>query len=188
MDKRHQPYRQCIGCRKVRPKDELLRFVSDLPAGAVLDLGCTKPGRGFYLCPSERCFADAFRNRRTRSAYFRKQEQASEFMQEVQKALLNMIKQDLTRLSRMNCLVENRRGEAGIRQGDLVLSCPEGHAEETGKKHTDASAGTARVFRLPAEYGCSGGFVVVTGESPIRKRLAKNLGKYEVLSSKGLAI
>ncbi|MFY9397143.1 MAG: YlxR family protein [Desulfomonilia bacterium] len=188
MDNRHQPYRQCIGCRSVRPKDELLRFVRDSSAGAVPDAGNTRQGRGFYLCPSERCFSKAFRNRRTRTAYFRKQQQAMELVQETQNTLLKVIEQDLARLSKMNRLVGDGREEAGVRQGDLVLCNPEGHAEETGKTHTDASTGTARAYRLPAECGCSGGFVVVTGESPLMKRLAKNLRKYEVLSSKGLAI
>ena len=46
------PMRQCVGCREMRPKKELVRVVKS-PEGAIsLDFRGKAPGRGAYLCPN----------------------------------------------------------------------------------------------------------------------------------------
>jgi uncharacterized protein len=47
----HAPMRTCTGCRRVRPKIELVRLAISGSTGQVtLDPTCTSPGRGAYLC------------------------------------------------------------------------------------------------------------------------------------------
>ena len=49
------PMRQCLGCREMKPKRELLRVVRS-PEGAVsLDLRGKASGRGAYVCPNTDC-------------------------------------------------------------------------------------------------------------------------------------
>lgn len=51
------PLRQCLGCREMKPKRELIRVVKS-PVGEVsLDFNGKKPGRGAYLCPDVKCLA-----------------------------------------------------------------------------------------------------------------------------------
>ena len=51
------PMRQCLGCREMKPKKELIRVVRS-PEGALsLDFKGKKPGRGAYLCPNPACLA-----------------------------------------------------------------------------------------------------------------------------------
>ena len=51
MSKVHIPIRTCVGCRKRRPKGEMIRFT----AGG-LDSGSRQGvGRGMYLCPDAAC-------------------------------------------------------------------------------------------------------------------------------------
>ena len=46
------PQRQCLGCREMKPKKELIRVVRS-PAGEIsLDFRGKAPGRGAYVCPS----------------------------------------------------------------------------------------------------------------------------------------
>ena len=53
------PMRQCVGCREMRAKKELIRVVRS-PEGAVsLDFKGKLPGRGAYVCPSQACLARA---------------------------------------------------------------------------------------------------------------------------------
>ena len=53
------PMRQCIGCREMKAKKELIRVVRS-PEGAItLDSRGKSPGRGAYLCPSAACLAKA---------------------------------------------------------------------------------------------------------------------------------
>jgi predicted RNA-binding protein YlxR (DUF448 family) len=52
------PQRRCLGCREVKPQPELFRLVAE--AGRVAP-GRGKPGRGAWLCRSERCAREALK-------------------------------------------------------------------------------------------------------------------------------
>ena len=57
------PLRQCLGCREMKPKRELVRVVR-APDGAVsLDFKGKSPGRGAYVCPNEECLKKAVKSR-----------------------------------------------------------------------------------------------------------------------------
>lgn len=53
------PMRQCVGCREMKPKKELVRIVRS-PEGAIsLDLRGKASGRGAYVCPQTECLRKA---------------------------------------------------------------------------------------------------------------------------------
>ena len=57
------PLRQCLGCREMKPKAELVRVVRS-PEGTVsLDLRGKAPGRGAYVCRSADCLKKALRSK-----------------------------------------------------------------------------------------------------------------------------
>ena len=57
------PQRQCVGCREMKNKKDLIRVVKS-PAGEVsLDFSGKKPGRGAYVCPDPVCLAKARKTR-----------------------------------------------------------------------------------------------------------------------------
>ncbi len=56
---RNEPQRSCLGCRKVKDKDELLRFVLAPDRTLVPDLQAKLPGRGAYTCLSRSCVREA---------------------------------------------------------------------------------------------------------------------------------
>ena len=59
MAQKKVPMRQCIGCREMKPKRELIRVVKS-PEGVIsLDPKGKLPGRGTYLCPQATCLAKA---------------------------------------------------------------------------------------------------------------------------------
>lgn len=63
------PMRQCVGCREMKPKRELIRVVRS-PEGAVsLDFRGKLPGRGAYVCPNEACLARARKSRALERAF-----------------------------------------------------------------------------------------------------------------------
>ena len=63
------PMRQCVGCREMRPKKELVRVVKS-PEGAVsLDFRGKAPGRGAYLCPNAECLKKAIRAKALERAF-----------------------------------------------------------------------------------------------------------------------
>ena len=63
------PLRQCLGCREMKPKMELIRVVRS-PEGAVsLDFKGKLPGRGAYVCPSSECLARVRKSRALERAF-----------------------------------------------------------------------------------------------------------------------
>ncbi|MBR1497972.1 MAG: YlxR family protein [Oscillospiraceae bacterium] len=53
------PMRQCLGCREMKPKKELIRVVRS-PEGEISIDGRGKAnGRGAYLCPNPACLKRA---------------------------------------------------------------------------------------------------------------------------------
>ena len=63
------PLRQCLGCREMKPKKELIRVVRS-PEGAVsLDFKGKLPGRGAYVCPNSECLAKARKSRALERAF-----------------------------------------------------------------------------------------------------------------------
>ena len=63
------PMRQCLGCREMKPKKELIRVVRS-PEGVIsLDFKGKAPGRGAYLCPSEACLKKAVKSKALERAF-----------------------------------------------------------------------------------------------------------------------
>jgi len=63
------PMRQCLGCREMRPKRELIRVVRSPDGEVSLDFGGKKPGRGAYMCPSETCLKRAIKTKALSRAF-----------------------------------------------------------------------------------------------------------------------
>lgn len=57
------PMRQCLGCREMKPKRELLRVVRSPEGEVSLDMRGKKPGRGAYVCPKAECLKKAVKSR-----------------------------------------------------------------------------------------------------------------------------
>ncbi len=57
---KHVPQRCCIACRRVAPKQELIRIVAS-PEGVMVDETGKKKGRGAYICPVLECWETALK-------------------------------------------------------------------------------------------------------------------------------
>lgn len=57
------PLRQCLGCREMKSKKELMRVVRS-PEGVIsLDFKGKSPGRGAYVCPNDQCLKNAVKSK-----------------------------------------------------------------------------------------------------------------------------
>jgi len=63
------PLRQCLGCREMKPKRELIRVVKSPEGEISLDFKGKKPGRGAYLCPRPDCLAKVKKSRALERAF-----------------------------------------------------------------------------------------------------------------------
>ena len=63
MQQKRIPMRQCVGCREMKPKKELIRVVKS-PEGTIsLDFRGKAPGRGAYVCPDPACLKRAMKSK-----------------------------------------------------------------------------------------------------------------------------
>lgn len=76
------PMRQCVGCREMRPKKELVRVVKSPEGEISLDFRGKAPGRGAYLCPQMECLKKAIRAKALERAF------SCQIPQEVQSQLI----------------------------------------------------------------------------------------------------
>lgn len=63
------PLRQCLGCREMKPKKDLIRVVRSPEGEISLDFRGKKPGRGAYICPNGECLAKARKSRALERAF-----------------------------------------------------------------------------------------------------------------------
>lgn len=63
------PMRQCLGCREMKPKRELIRAVKSPEGEISLDFRGKKPGRGAYVCPNPECLAKARKSKALERAF-----------------------------------------------------------------------------------------------------------------------
>jgi len=55
------PMRQCLGCREMKPKRELIRAVRSPEGNISLDFKGKASGRGAYVCPDPQCLKKAIK-------------------------------------------------------------------------------------------------------------------------------
>ncbi len=57
------PMRQCIGCREMKPKQELIRVVRPPEGELTVDFRGKMNGRGAYVCHNTACLKKAVKSR-----------------------------------------------------------------------------------------------------------------------------
>ena len=63
------PMRQCLGCREMKPKKELIRVVRSPEGEISLDFKGKASGRGAYVCPDPRCLKKAIKSKALERAF-----------------------------------------------------------------------------------------------------------------------
>lgn len=67
MSNKKIPMRQCVGCRQMKAKKEMIRVIKagseEEETTISLDATGRKNGRGAYICPNSKCLADAIKSK-----------------------------------------------------------------------------------------------------------------------------
>ena len=69
MQQKKIPMRQCLGCREMKPKRELIRAVRSPQGEISLDFKGKAPGGGAYVCPNRDCLKKAIRSKALERAF-----------------------------------------------------------------------------------------------------------------------
>jgi len=63
------PMRQCLGCREMKPKKEMIRAVRSPQGEISLDFKGKAQGRGAYICPNMDCLKKAIKSKALERAF-----------------------------------------------------------------------------------------------------------------------
>ena len=63
------PMRQCLGCREMKPKKELIRVVRSPEGEISLDFKGKASGRGAYICHDPQCLKKAIKSKALERAF-----------------------------------------------------------------------------------------------------------------------
>ena len=63
MGTRKIPMRQCVGCREMKSKKEMIRVIKTPEDEIMIDATGRKNARGAYICPSRDCLAKAIKSK-----------------------------------------------------------------------------------------------------------------------------
>ena len=179
------PIRQCVSCRGLFPKKELLRFVRYKEETALFDDRQKRQGRGYYLCPNQSCFLRAWKNKKTK-AFFRDEPTMKHMFKTVSDMLLSSVEcTDGLHLSVSDAL--NNRYKA-LPSCEFILALEDRDKPEIQMLCTSLKEQGAQVFFLPGEALKGAECLVITKSMPKRLPILRYLRFYERLSSKGQAL
>ena len=88
MAEKKVPLRQCVGCREMKPKKELIRVVRNTEGEVSLDFKGKAPGRGAYVCPAAQCLKKAMKAKALERAF------SAEIPQEVYDTLTRQMEEE----------------------------------------------------------------------------------------------
>lgn len=68
MKNKKIPMRQCVGCREMKAKKDMIRIIKttaedEAESRILLDTTGRKNGRGAYICPNSECLKTAIKNK-----------------------------------------------------------------------------------------------------------------------------
>ena len=63
MKNKKIPMRQCVGCKEMKSKREMMRVLKTAEGPIVIDTTGRKNGRGAYLCMTKECLVKARKNK-----------------------------------------------------------------------------------------------------------------------------
>lgn len=162
---------------------ELLRFVQCITGETAFDEQQKARGRGFYLCPEQRCFTGAWKNRKVR-LLIRDEDAGDRLLKTVRTGLLRTVED----LVQTGFGASMDRSPEALEKGDILLA-----REEMGGRQLKNLLETAQekgflVFMVPRTVLRGEETAAITKKSPKILPLLRNLRFYERLSSKGRAL
>ena len=177
--------RMCAVSRKVRPIDELIRFVASPSGEVVPDLKRKLPGRGLWVSASHRAVAEAVRRNHFSRGFKRDVRAAATLADDTEALLVQSTIDALAIAAKAGQVV------SGFGKVEATLTGPRPQAAVAALIHACDGAGDgirkldALARQNPGNIGKSGGFPIVTALTSAQLDLA--LGRSNVIHAALLA-
>jgi uncharacterized protein len=180
--KENCPFRQCCVCKKVLPKDKLMRLVKQHTEKTLYDHYARKSGRGYYICPTTGCLDSTTMAKNIRFGFSKEDKEV--FKEEIKSTILYEIVKGMKVCCKMGYM--QKSVEKTIDPEDYLIAGNDKTIESQRLVERAKLIGL-KIFDLKGNFGSP--FIetaIVKGTWPMQKKMLRNLERLQSLSFRGV--
>jgi uncharacterized protein len=175
------PLRQCCICRKVQPKDKLMRLVKPQTGITFYDHSAKMNGRGIYICPETRCLDKTLKGKNSQQSFSKVD------IERVKKEIKSMIVYEIIKGMKLCCKMGYLQisAEEPINPEDYLIA-GNNKTADSQKLIEKARMLGIKIFNL--QGNCGDTFIetaIVKSSWPMQKKMLRNLERFQSLSFRG---
>lgn len=178
------PLRQCCVCKKVQPKDKLMRLIKPPRGNTLYDHSSRMNGRGIYICPETGCLEKIINGKKSLLGFSK--ETLVGLKEEIEKKIIYEILRYIRLCSKMGYMQKN--AEQPIDSKDYLIA---GNDNILGSEKLLEKARSQGVKIYNLQENCKDMFVetaIIKGSWPLQKKMQRDLERIQSLSSRGAVL
>ncbi len=178
------PLRQCCVCKKVLPKEKLMRLIKPQTENALYDHSARMKGRGTYICPETGCIEKIIKGRNSRCGFSK--ETIGEFREEIKSKIILEIQKGMRLCCKMGYM--QKFAEQPLDPEDYLIAGND-NISESEKLLEKAQSLGIKIYNLQGT--CSDTFIetaIIKGSWPMQKKMQRDLERVQSLSSRGAVL
>jgi predicted RNA-binding protein YlxR (DUF448 family) len=178
------PLRQCCVCKKVLPKDKLMRLIKPQTDTALYDHSARMNGRGIYICPKIECLDKTIKCKNTRLGFSK--EDIDGFKDEIKSKIVDEIIKEMILCCKMGYMQKSAEGPI-----DPIDYLIEGDDKTADSRKLVEKARRLGIKTFNLQGNCRDNFIetaIVKGNWPMQKKMLRNLERFQSLSFRGAVV
>jgi len=178
------PLRQCCVCKKILPKDKLMRLIKPQTETALYDHSARMNSRGIYICPLTQCLNKTIKGKNTRLGFSKVD--IDVFKDKIKARIIDEIIKEMNLCRKMGYM--QKAAEETIDPIDYLIEGDDKTADSRKLVEKARRLGI-KIFNL--QGNCSNTFIetaIVKGNWPMQKKMLRNLERFQSLSFRGAVV
>jgi predicted RNA-binding protein YlxR (DUF448 family) len=175
------PLRQCCACKKVLPKDKLMRLIKPQTENSFYDHSARMNGRGIYICPTAGCLEKTIKGKNSRRSFIKVDIEG--FKEEIKSMIFYEIIKGMKLCCKMGYM--QKSAEEPIDSKDYLIAGNDKMADSQ-KLFEKARMFGIKIFNVQGK--CGDTFIetaIVKGSWPMHEKMLRNLERFQSLSFRG---
>ncbi len=171
-------------CKRIQPKDKLMRLVRTQKEYAVYDHSARMKGRGIYICPTTKCLDKTIKGKNSRLGFSK--EEKDRFKDEIKAKIIDEIVKEMNLCCKMGYMQKVAEGPIGPM--DYLIAGDDNTADSLNLFEKARRLGI-KIFNL--RDNSRNTFIetaIVKGNWPMQKKMLRNLEKFQSLSFRGAVV
>jgi hypothetical protein len=171
-------------CKKVQPKDKLMRLIKPQTENSFYDHSARMNGRGIYICPETGCLDKTIKGKNSRWSFSKVDIEG--FKEEIKSMIVYEIIKGMNLCCKMGYMQKSSEGP--IDSKDYLIAGNDKTADSQ-KLFEKARMFGIKIFNL--QGNCGDTFIetaIVKGSWPMQEKMLRNLERFQSLFFRGAGI